>query len=307
MNFGMTSGKFWIEFPSCSRDVFDVKTESEIRARELWESGRKLMLGLSTGLDSQVVLHSFYSQGFNIDCAFLFNKFNTTELDQLKILEKKYGFTATVIEVEPIENQERFMKLSFEIGIPPNQILQREFLSKLPDDVDFIQGLEGPNFSKLNNRIFLFESYNSFEKCRLRGFSSLGRKGSVISWERTPELMLSILKDDHIQSFLTSFEYIVNNQLFYENNEKIRFQDRWDLYIKPMMYGKYWGDELEYFPKYQGPEGIDYIINGPKHQYYKNAIMIPLDLLIKHLESKNGKDQTFWENVPADYVGTYTV
>ena len=57
----------------------------------------------------------------------------------------------------------------------------------------------------------------------------------------------------------------------------------------------------------QATEGIDYIINGPKHQYYKNAIMIPLDLLIKHLESKNGKDQTFWENVPADYVGTYTV
>lgn len=307
MIFGITSNRFWIDFPSCSRDALDIRQESEIRAKELWNSGKKLLLGLSTGLDSQIVLHSFYSQGFNVDCAFLYNTFNDTELKQLRILERKYNFKATIIEVDPIKNKEKFMELSEEIGIPPNQILQREFLSKLPTDVDFIQGLEGPNFTKVNGKFFFFESYNSFEKCRLRGFSTLQREGSVISWERTPEFILSILKDEYVQSFLTSFEYTIHNQLFYENNEKIRFQDRWDLYIKPMMYSKYWGKELEYFPKYQGPEGIDYIINGPKHQYYKNASMIPLDELINHLESKNNKIQRFWENIPSDYVGLYTV
>ena len=88
MTFGLTDNKFWVEFTSCRYEPADLKTESELYARELSEKYNNLVLSLSTGLDSQVVLHSFLNQGLKLKCAFMsLVGYNQRELEQLKILE----------------------------------------------------------------------------------------------------------------------------------------------------------------------------------------------------------------------------
>jgi hypothetical protein len=296
INFGFEQDKFYIQYDSCDRLVGNLRQEFELRARELHNLNRKLILGLSAGLDSQSVLHSFFSQGLNIDCAFLYQPgYNDIEYKNIKFLEKKYGFKTMVVDIDPIKERERVMHLHQHLTLPPNQILHMIFLERLPKDASILQGIHGPDFLRYNDEWYVFESANSFEISRLRAFLTVERNGKILGFERTPEILLSLLNDDIVTAFLYAHRYIENNKLIYQNGESIPKIDYWDLYLKPFFYGKYWKDEIEYFPKYQGCENIDYIVNGPKNQYTKNLVAIPYHDLINFLRSGDKKKKVFYE------------
>ena len=191
--------------------------------------------------------------------------------------------------------KETVLSLHESLNLPPNQILHKMFLERLPNDTNFLQGAHGPDFFQHDNKWYLFESANSFEISRLRAFQTVNRSGKIIGFERIPEILLSLINDNIVKSFLYSYQYIKNNGLVYENGEQIPNIDFWDLYLKPFFYGKYWKDELEYFPKYQGCENIDYIINGPKNQYLKNLVAIPYNDLIDFLKSNDSEKRRFYE------------
>jgi hypothetical protein len=286
-NFGFDNDRFFIDYNPAGRMVGTLRQEFNRRAVELYEHVPNLLLGISSGLDSQAVMHSFFTQGIPIEYAFLYHpNCNDIELEQLRILEKKYNFQSTIVEIDAFKIKDEVMHLHRELDLPPNQILHRKFLEALPTDRSIIQGIHGPDFFYKNNTWHIVETANSFEIARLRSFQTVpGRTGKIIGWERTGPITLSLLLDDVVSAFLKSYRYISQNGLMYQNGEKIPFIDNWDLYIKPFIYGKYWGEELEYFPKYQGPEKIHYIMNGPKHQYNKNVTAISYSRLIKHLES----------------------
>jgi hypothetical protein len=296
INFGFENEKFYVEHKSPTRPVGNLREEFDLRAVELYNSRPKLMLGLSAGLDSQAVMHSFFTQGIKLECAFLYHPgYNDFEYNNLQILEKKYGFKANIIDIDPIKCKDEIMSLHDEIGLPPYQIMHRKFLSMLPADADIVQGIHGPDLAFHNNKWYCLETANSFEVARLRSFQTLNRTGEVIGWERTGEIHLSILNDDIIKSFIYSYPYISKNGLIYEDGSKIPNIDFWDLYIKPFVYGKYWKDELEYFPKYMGPENIEYIMKGPKHAYMSTLVAIPYDQLVSHLKSGTGEVARFYQ------------
>lgn len=299
INFGFEEEKFFVEYDSCSRSVGNLREEFEKRAISLYEHNPKLMLGLSSGLDCQAVLHSFFIQGLKIDCAFLYYpSFNEFEFNNLKILEKKYGFKATVIDIDPMTCKDEVMHVWETKQIPPSQTLQKKFLEQLPKDVNFLQGIHGPDlfYSEKYKKWSVLETANSFEIFRLRAFLSLeNRSGKIIGWERIPEIVLSLLSDSAVTSFMYSYNYISNNKLIYKDGSEIPLKDYWDLYIKSFIYGKYWQDELEYFPKYQGIDSIKYV-NGNYHNYRKNLIQIPYLELMSHLKNLDGTTIRFYEN-----------
>lgn len=296
INFGYENQKFYVEYYPTRREIGNFRQEFEKRAVELYENFPGLLLGLSSGIDSQAVLHSFFKQGINIDCAFLYHPgFNDIEYHQLKILEKKYNIKTNIIDIDPIKSKEEILYLHETLNLPPNQIMHRKFLSLLPEDANFIQGFPGPDFYYHNDKWYWLETANSWDVSRLRALLTLERKGNIIGFERTSEILLSLLTDDIVKSYLYSFQYIEGNKTVLENGEKISFPYHWDLYIKPFFYGKLWKDELVYFPKYQGPENIDYIINGPKNQYRKNLVAIPYEYLVEFLKSKNEEKKVFYE------------
>jgi hypothetical protein len=304
INFGFDQDKFFVEYDSCSRSVGNLREEFEKRAVSLCNHNPKLMLGLSSGLDSQAVLHSFFSQGIKIECAFLYYPtYNETEFYNLKILEKKYDFKSIIIDIDPIACKDEIMHVWETEQIPPSQSLQKKFLEQLPKDLDFIQGIHGPDlyYSEKYKNWSVLETANSFEIFRLRAFLSLeNRTGKIIGWERIPEISLSVLTDPIIESFMYSYRYISQNRLIYEDGSKIPLIDYWDLYFKPFIFGKYWKDELEYFPKYQGPEGIDYVLNNPYHQFRKNLIKVPYDDLISHFKKNEKSTIRYYENCKFD-------
>jgi hypothetical protein len=295
INFGFENDKFFVEY-SCSRPVGNLRQEFDRRAVELYQKNPKLMLGLSTGLDSQAVLHSFFTQGIPLELAFLYLKgSNENELERLRILEKKYNFNAIVIEMDPYEKKDDILELYKQTGIAPYHHMHNEFLNQLPKDYDFIQGIHGPDIFSQNGKWYMIETANSFEISRLRALQLSNRSADIIGWERTGEILLSLLTDDVLQAFLHAHPYIFENGLRDSNGEKVKFIDNWDVYIKPFIYGKYWKGELEYFPKYQGPEKVDWIMNTKWHDYMKNLISTPLNTLVNHLQKHDGSTLRSWE------------
>jgi hypothetical protein len=295
INFGFEEDKFYVEY-SCNRIVRNLREEFDKRAVSLYEKNPNQMLGLSTGLDSQAVLHSFYTQGIPLEIAFMYLiGSNENELERLRFLEKKYGFKATIIDMDPYARKDELIDIYQQTKLVPYQLMHLEFLNQLPKNYDFIQGIHGPDFLFRENKWYMLETANSFEISRLRTLRLAERDGEIIGWERTGEILLSLLTDDVVSAFINAYPYITENGLRDSNGDPIRIIDHWDLYIKPFIYGKYWGKELEYFPKYQGPEKIDWIMNSKWHEYSKNLVPIPLFDLINHLSKKDGEVIRFWQ------------
>lgn len=282
---------FTITVTGCNRPVSNVRVESEIVAHKLYNKNNKIILGLSGGLDSQIVLHSFHCQSIPLTCAFFYMPgFNDVEYNNVQLLKDKYNLDLNVIDLNPNTYKDELIEGYQTTGIPPFQLLHKKFLEQLPVDYDFIMGLDGPDLVFKNNTWNIMQTANSFVNSRSRAMQMLDRSGRIIAWEKVPEILSSILNDDVITSYMCAHNYINNNGLSYQHDKSILLIDHFDLYMKPFLYGKYWGDTLEYFPKYQGPENVDWIMNTKWHDYRKNVIFLPYAELVNNLRY----DQTIY-------------
>ncbi len=300
MRYGFEDGKFYIELTSRNREVGNMREESDRRARDLAEQyGGKFMLGNSGGLDSQSVIHSFVTQGIPLETAFLhLPGYNDNELEQVKYIDNKYGLKTHIIDIDPFACQDEIIEISNQLDISSrNNVLQRKFLSMLPDDYNFIQMVHDPF-------VYVYPGYEKFgymqgyylpEITRSRAFESLNRRGANIFYGNTEEFLLSIIGDDIFKAALMSARYFDGNGVTHPD-KYLKTVDRWDFYIKPLLYGKYWGDELTYFPKYAGFEPIEYLHGNKKFRH--KAVIIPYDEVIEFIKTPGAITKRFYQNVP---------
>ena len=304
MEFGLHNNRFYIDVPSCRWEPKDFRTETDRHLLELYEGNPKLLLGMSTGLDSQVLIRSALDQGIPLEYVFMYLPgYNEFEYSNLEYIKKRFEIKVEIVDYDVEAIKGELLAVSDELGIHPNQCLHRKLLSDMPDDYDFLQGIDGPfTIPTKGGSFFYYEGWNSYEISRYRAFKTLNRKGKNHLFDRSSEMLLSILQDDLYRGFMYSGNYYTTNGLGLKNSDvpsKINTNDRWDYYIKPLFYGKYYTDELLYFPKYQGPEGIDYIMERP-HAFGKQSMTIPAKQLMTHLAARNGKTQRYYENITYD-------
>jgi len=177
--------------------------------------------------------------------------------------------------------------------------LQKKFLSFLPEDYDFIQMVHDP-YVHINREgdPFWFQGYNSFEMVRQRAFDLLPRSGKVIFYGDTSEFLVSILDEETLWSCIHSWQYFKGNGLTKPNSSYVFLDttDRWDYYIKPLIYGKYWKDELTYFPKSAGFENIPFLLTPLKMR--DRSFMTELRPFVDFLKSCNGENKRYYEMLP---------
>jgi hypothetical protein len=275
MKSGFENDRFFIEYESPGRPIGTFREELDLAIKKISDqSGDKLLLSLSSGLDSQIVLHSLHSQSLPYKCAFMHMPgYNDQELNNIKILEKKYGFEALVVEINPDEVKEEILNQVSKRHILPNHFMHKKFLSMLPKDLDFLAGIEGPDIviGKKSNKRLLMEAFWNYENTRLRILREVDRDGKVLNLDRndtSDALLASILKDPIVKGYVSSIHYIINNDLVDGTRKKPSIIFNWNYYVKPIIMGRYWGNELIYFPKSMGIEGVDWIINNPLRQPY---------------------------------------
>lgn len=294
-------GTYYVEHYPVKRSVGNVRQESELFAKKLFEENNNITVSLSSGLDSQLVLHSFLIQGLKINAAFMhLPGYNDNEYQQIKTLEQKYNISVIKIDLDPMALKDEVMEEWAQTGQTPYHNLHKHFLAKLDPETTFIQGLNGPNIyvDQNTDKSYLIQSYNSFETTRARAFASLNRPGKVVEWFFESAIMLSVLNEPIVQNYPITYNYFVNNDLVYETTSANArpippIIDHWDLYLKPHIYANYWKRELEFFPKFGGPELIDYIKYGPKNDYKSRMVFIELNAMIDHLVHGNEKKRFY--------------
>lgn len=292
MNMGFdTNDKFYIEYPSCTREVGTLREESDRRAREIFEKNPKVMLCLSSGLDSQIALHSFMSQGIPLECSFLrLDGFNDNEYENLKTLEKKYGVKVNVVNINPNHCKEELTEMTKTYDAHANHCLQRMFVSQLPKDHDVVQVLHDPWIVTKRDtaKHYLYHSYYDPEIARYRTLKSIDRSGNIVMFGDSSEYFLSSINDELFHYFLRSWIYYDGNGLLQYGN-KLNDVLRYDYYIKPMLYAKHWKDELVYFPKFSGYENIDWLFKEVRTIKREKQCFVDYDVLLHHLKSMNGQ------------------
>lgn len=300
MKYGFENDNWWIEYDSCRWTPGNMREESDRRAREIGETSKKIMLSLSGGVDSQSMLLSFQEQGIPVECAFLYLPgFNDHELKNLRLVEEKHQIKAHIIDIDVYKIKDELEEEASRYNIQINSILQKKFLSLLPDDCDFVQMVHDPYVHITpDNHPFWFQGYNSFEMVRHRAFELLNRKGKFIFFGDTSEFLCSILDEEILWSCIYSWPYFKGNGLTKGPefpHVYLETTDRWDYYIKPLIYGKYWKDELLYFPKWAGFENIPFFLTELKIR--EHALMTPLRNFVDFLKSQNGETKRYYQNI----------
>lgn len=296
MNYGFDKDLFYVEYDSCSRPAGNMRQESDRRALEIAEQGSRLILCLSAGVDSQSVLHSFYTQGIPIECVFFYMPgYNDFEYDNLKIIIANYGIKCDIIDLDPLKIKDRVLEDVETYRLSTNQAIQKAFISLLPNNADIVQMVHDP-FVKIgpSGKFYYFQGYHDPEISKLRLHDALNRKGKFIAYGQTSEFLYSILNDDVYKAALYTHQYFDGNGLS-KHGADLDTLDRWDYYIKPIIYGKYWKDELIYFPKFGGWENVPYTKGN--RWFRKNGVAIPYFDFLNYLSSKPGNTKRYYENV----------
>lgn len=295
MSYGFENNKFFIDLKPCTRSVGSVRKEFAERAKLISNNYTNLLLSFSGGLDSQATFLAFKEAGIDISCAFMhLPGYNDNEYKNVKTCIDKWNFDVTIVSIDPYKEKDYIIDTSNELQIPPNQILHSLFLNNLPADITLVEGFNGPDPYVHNGEHYILETANSVEYARLRACKTLCNDRTAVGFEKDEHLLLSILKEGTVTGFCNAWEYFKIEGLSYLNEEPISIINYWDLFIKPIFYGKNWDNDLLYFPKYQGCEKIDYIINGMEHRYRENQIFVPVNELINFLE--NGSNvKRYWQ------------
>lgn len=301
MNYGFENNRFFIEMKSVTREYGNMRQETDYRMREIAETSNKIMLSLSGGLDSQSMLHSCKEQDIPVECTFMYLPgYNDNEFHNMNKVATKYGVNPLIIDIDPIKIKDQLLEEAIREDIYVYSILWKHFLSLLPDDVDLVQMTHDPyvhHIGEVDSGIMKYMMGRHMPEIhRDRAMKLVKRSGKYIQMCESSEFLLSILDDDMFRTSVDAYMYYALNGTSKKDADLLRF-DRWDYFIKPMFYGKYWGDELIYFPKFVGFENVDFLLNGPKGNLFTQCIFVEYNEFVAKLKEPN-KTYKFFESPP---------
>jgi len=294
MEYGLDNKKeFYVDYTSCTRPVGNMRDEMEIACTNLAEEAdardTHVTISLSSGLDSQVLLHTFYSCGLPYSTAFChWPGYNDNERSNIDSLDTKYNNETQIVTINPDEHKEEVNKLAVKTGIPAEHHLMKMFLEQLPSEVDILQGIESFDFIFRNKKTYCMESWTAIEVASQRALRQVDRTGKILAIDRRAsfnEFTLALLNDPIVEGYCKSIRYIVGNGLVEKKSgEAPPLIFSWEYYVKPLLYGLYWKDELELFPKDVSANNIDWIMNPSdnrlRHNYRNKCAFIDRDELI---------------------------
>lgn len=295
IKYGIKNNKFYVTIPGLQRKVGNMREEFLERAKELSQY-KKLAVSLSSGLDSQCIVHTFKELSIPIETFFLYLPgYNDNEYENLQVIEKKYNLKTVIVNIDINKLKEQILYESEKYNNHPNSILHKIFLTCLPDDINLITINYDPYLykSKTKGELYIFD-YQQAEYQRDRAFDLVDRVGMTFDFGNTSEIIYSVITDNIFRSAMIADNYLKNNGLIAGGTDvPLKSLGRYDYFIKPLLYGKYWKDELIYFPKFVGWENIDWLKTAG--YLWKTTCLVSYYDLIKNLE--DGVDATYYENI----------
>jgi hypothetical protein len=288
MNYGFNEyNKFYVEYETATRLETNMRQETEIKAVELYKQNSNIIVCLSSGLDSQSVLHSFITQGIHVEYAFLYLPgVNEGEFQNLQILEKKYGFKTTIIDLDIESLKDRVLHESAELDVHPICIVHKIFIEQLPSSATVTQMAHDPFiYITSDKKRYFVQSYYDIEIMKMRTYSTIDRSGICDYYGTNSNFLYSILNDPIHRSFISSHEYFDGNGVT-KPGVRLTSSARYDYYIKPVLYGMHWRDELIYFPKQGGYLSVPWLDSHIPFVKENRSIVVGYERFLDYLKSQ---------------------
>lgn len=282
------TGKFFAEFKGTDRPIGNFKQESYLRACHIFEQNSKIILGFSGSIEDQAVLNCFLQQEIPIKCAFMYLPgYNEAELENVRLVEEKNDIKVDIVDINIHSYYDELLEESASSLIPGDHLIHKKFLSMLPTDYAFVQGIDNPGIVPINGDFYFCKSPNQSDILRSVAFKSLARPGKEYKWNQSREMIISITNDDSFKAYQYTVDYFLGNGVLIDH----QMIDHWDIYVKPMILSTHWGDDLIYFPKIKNSEIFksDMSLND---QQSENGIKIPLRELLHILQVNSAEGIT---------------
>lgn len=281
---------------SAPESVTDIKTTVENIVAEYSKKYPRITLGISSGLDSQILINSFASQGIEFNAAFLYMPgYNDIELNNIALLEKQWNFTANIVEIDLHKNRQGqlFLEQYQQTGMFPDYQVYRYFVSLLPKTDAFMTGPTSPVVVRrtVNSKQKFYYIDSKYLSHRLR---------ARVASESMPALNISddfrfitsVINNLLFDSLLNSYNYVQGNRLS-KNKEIIPDTLLYHNFVRPTVYANLWGNELLYLPS------VDFLgkVDWPQTTGYfqKNTVYVDYQIL-KKLLNKPGATITLEDN-----------
>lgn len=302
MKWGFENQKFYIDYTSCSRPFGNIYEEFDKRAVEIAEQSKgDILVSISSGIDSQAMLLSFLKQNIPVTPVFMYLPgYNETEFRNLKIISERFKVKPEIINIDPYEIKQELLEETEKFDIQTKSLLHKKFFSMLPLHSDIVYIDYNPYIhidTEKDWSCHWYQGFNSTEITREKSIKLLIREGNIFSFSNTSEIMASMLTEELLWSLINSWRYYHGNKVTRSVGPKLRLNttDRWDFYLKPFIYGKYWKDEIIYFPKTSSFENIPYLNTKPLYMK-EHAVLIPLKELIEFYSSCTAEKRRYYEN-----------
>jgi len=305
IEFG-SSHNFYVKYRSPRREIKSLRTEFNNDAIEIAKTYGKVYIGLSSGVDSQIITRCFLDN--NLDCEFVFlyaKGINDLEYERIIWCEKYFGIEIKKYTIDIDSFKDQWILRSKKEKNKSMHQYQFEWLSSiLPEPYPFVtQGsyepaIVGGWYRQLRDdeHDYPVAIYHNYEEAMLQRKRLMEQYRPIIEFPFSPEALTSYYTHTAFKTFCKNLNYFIESDpvipsLWQEQDYFLHKLNYFNLYAKPFIKGEYFKDIL-WYGKLSGYEKTrNWLISN---NYNKStAVTVPFWDLIDFLENNIGQEKIY--------------
>lgn len=292
---------FFVRLHSPSRNYDDMRTEYMNDAINLTKEVGRVNLSFSTGVDSQIALRAFLDANIEPNVYYLrYVGYENEEYIRVKECEDFYNIRINVIDLHLDDLQHEFITRNTNNKLESMRQVPFEYLSKLiPNQYPLVS--IGPHdmgqqfFGATTERANIYWNYFQGE---LQRFRMMNKYRKIFDFPYSPEALATTYTDEVIKTFSRTVRY------YRETASFVPVYDFWKIFIKPMLYGKHYKNDIIWYGKLTGQENLPKWFYDRTTRYItESAITANYWELVNFIENNRQGYIDFTENT---YVKNHT-
>lgn len=244
---------FFVRVNAPNRNYNDIRTEYASDAYNMTKEFGQVNLSFSTGIDSQKALRAFLDANITPNVYFLrYLGYENQEFERVKECEDFYKIKINIIDINLDRYRDQWIKRNE--GNPLESMRQYpfEYLSEsIPNSYPLVSiGPHDMNQTFWGSKTSRSNMYWNYFQGELQRYKMLRKYRKVIDLPFSPEAIAATYSDETIKTFSRTVRY------HKETMPHIGVVNYWKYFIKPMLYGKHYKNDIIWYGKLTGQENL---------------------------------------------------
>jgi hypothetical protein len=305
IEFG-TADDFYVKYRSPRRKIYDFRTELNTDAIEISKQYGPVYIGLSSGIDSQIITRCFLDNKLDCEFVFLYVKgVNDLEYERVIWCEKYFGIDVRkyTIDINSFKD-EWIVKSKTEKNKSMHQYQFEWLSSNLENPYPFVtQGAYEPAIvggwyrqNRDEEHDYPVAIYHNYEEAMLQRRRLMENHRPVLEFPFSPEAVSSYYTHTSFKTFCKNINYFIEcdpvmPSLWQEKDYFMHKLNYFNLYAKPFIKGEQFKDIL-WYGKLSGYEQTpNWVVSNNFNK--ATAITVPYWDLVDFLENNLNEEKIY--------------